>query len=89
MWIDWTPLLFLSREKVKPAYLPGDDVCRVSQEQVEMLFARTRIPKDLKRLWNVRQANVNDIEIPEDQEAADNCKNGTGCVADMGYDREG
>lgn len=52
------------RKQVKPPYLPGEDVCRISREQVERVFAQTRCPKDLNCLRNFRQVNGKDIEIP-------------------------
>lgn len=85
------PKLRPRQKKMKPPYLFGEDVCRVSREQAERVFAQTRIPKDLKCLFNFRQVNRSDVEVPKtlpgNKESADSCEIGIVYAADSGHDR--
>lgn len=67
------PTLVDKRNKLKPPYLSGEDVCHVSREQADRVCAQTRNPKDLRCLWNFRQVGGKDIEVPQNFKKGDNC----------------
>lgn len=74
--------------KIKPPYLSGEDICRVSRGKAERVFAQTRNPKEeLECLFNFCQINGKGTEIP--QILRSRCEIGTGYSADLGHERGG
>lgn len=76
------------KQKIKPPYLSGEDICRVSRGKAERVFAQTRNPKEeLECLFNFCQINGKGTEIP--QILRSRCEIGTGYSADLGHERGG